>query len=67
MVCIEYVVKNVCVWVRREIEVVELEKDVNGMVLIEVVFIRKENSYVSIKIDCVIWEKKIFYEGLDGV
>ena len=50
----EYAVKNVRAWVRREIEAAELEKDANGMVSIEAVFIRKENSYVSTKIDCAI-------------
>ncbi|XP_068741090.1 uncharacterized protein [Montipora capricornis] len=47
----EYAVKNVRAWVRREIEAAELEKDANGMVSIEAVFIRKEDSYLVYQVD----------------
>ena len=40
-------VKDVRVWVRREVKAAKQEKDVNGMVPIQAVFLRKDGSNVS--------------------
>lgn len=41
-------VKNVHAWVRRDVKAATLEKDLNGMVPIEAVFLRKDGDNVSI-------------------
>lgn len=50
LVWFECLIKEVKVWVRREENVVKLEKDVNGMVEIEIDFLRKvkESGYIYV-------------------
>lgn len=50
LVWFECLIKKVKVWVRREENVVKLEKDVNGMVEIEIDFLRKvkESGYIYV-------------------
>lgn len=50
LVWFECLIKEVKVWVRREENVVKLEKDVNGMVEIKIDFLRKvkESGYIYV-------------------